>query len=138
VENKKTHRDGTPALCVWCEKFEKKVSSGTRWLPHGKLELEPVRFVQVPYDAGRVVRSASFTPRAKSVPTQQKNICAERLGMDTDVRKRCMKSVEGEAPPARRFERPSRVIALQKLNHAVAASIAVCDTYIPPSMPVMA
>ena len=109
-----------------------------RCLPHGKLGLEPVRFVQVPYDAGIVVRSASFTPRAKSVPTQQKNICAERLGMDTDVRKRCMKSVEGEAPPARRFERPSRVIALQKLNHAVAASIAVCDTYILPGVHVMA
>ena len=49
-----------------------------------------------------------------------------------------MKSVEGEALPARRFERSSRVIALQKLNHAVAAGIAVCDTYIPPGVRVMA
>ena len=107
-----------------------------RCLPHGKLELEPVRFVQGPYDAGRVVRSASFTPRAKSVLTQQKNICAERL--DTDVRKWRMESAAGEAPPARCLERSSRVIALQKLNHAVAASIAVCDTYIPPGVHVMA
>ena len=120
--------------------------------------MEPVRFVQVPYDAGRVVRSASFTPRAKSVPTQQKNICAERLGMGTDVRKRCMKSVEGEALLARRLPRisPARMrksrrscefakqTRVEKLYRdvqffkPVAASIAVCDTYIPPSVPVMA
>ena len=60
-------------------------------------------------DAGGVVRSVSFTPRAKSVLTQQKNIYAERLG--TDVREWCMKS---------------------------AAGIDVCDIYIPPAVRVMA
>ncbi len=36
-------------------------------------------------DIDEVVRSVSFTPRTKSVLTQQKNICAERLGTDMDV-----------------------------------------------------
>ena len=101
---------------------------------------------------------APFARSAKSVLTQQKNICAERLGMGTDVRKRCMKSVEGEALLARRsplyiptrcrksrrscgFAKQTRVEKLYRdvqFFKPVAASIAVCDTYIPPSVPVMA
>ena len=72
-----------------------------------------------------------------------------------DVRKRCMKSVEGEAPPARRLPRIARqgrrkAAGLASLRSKLevgiahgsaipipATSIVICDTYIPPDVRVM-